>query len=68
MELLHIGRAFEGHPLEDGCPCPQESCGLIDIEKADRDCPQHGFLKAKTMRQGHKAGECPAGPAKAADS
>jgi hypothetical protein len=55
----HIGRSFAGHPLEDDCPCPQEPCGLIALDRADNDCPQHGFQKAKTMRQSHVAEQCP---------
>jgi hypothetical protein len=55
----HIGRSFAGHPLEDACPCPQEPCGLIAMDKADPDCPEHGSHKAKTLRQGHLAEQCP---------
>jgi hypothetical protein len=55
----HVGRSFQGHPLEDACPCPQEACGLIAMDKADPDCPEHGFHKAKTLRQAHLAEQCP---------
>lgn len=55
----HIGRSFEGHPLEDDCPCPQEPCGLIAMENAITDCPEHGFREAKTIRQTHLAERCP---------
>lgn len=61
----HIGRSFAGHPLEDDCPCPQEACGLIAMDKAVSDCSQHGFHKARTMRQGHLAGQCPGAEASA---
>jgi ribosomal protein L37E len=57
--VWHTGRAFTGHTMEDECPCPQEACGLIDLNKADTECSQHGFGKSKTMRQGHTAENCP---------
>jgi hypothetical protein len=55
----HIGRSFSGHPLEDECPCPQESCGLVAYERIDPDCPQHAAKLIKTMRQGHRVEDCP---------
>lgn len=55
----HIGRSFQGHPLEDACPCPQEPCGLVAMDKALPACDQHGFRKAKTLRQRHLAEQCP---------
>jgi uncharacterized small protein (DUF1192 family) len=55
----HIGRSWDSHPLEDACPCPQEPCGLVDREKADPTCTQHAAGRCKTMRQGHRAGDCP---------
>lgn len=56
----HIGRAFVGHAIEDACPCPQEACGLVGMEKVDPSCPQHVFTAAKTLRQGHAHRDCPA--------
>jgi hypothetical protein len=56
----HMGRAFTGHAIEDTCPCPKTACGLITMDTADQDCPQHAFTAAKTMRQGHQERDCPA--------
>lgn len=56
--LLHFGRRWEGHEIEDSCPCNQAPCGLIEIP--DPDCPHHSFLAARTMRQVHRADDCPA--------
>lgn len=56
----HIGRSFEGHTMEDACPCPQAACGLVTMKTALPDCPQHAFGAAKTMRQGHPDRDCPA--------
>jgi hypothetical protein len=56
----HIGRSWHGTPLEDDCPCGKAPCGLVDSEKIDSDCPQHGGEFAKTMRQIHWAAECAA--------
>ncbi|MFI7191438.1 hypothetical protein ACIBQ0_17025 [Nocardia nova] len=55
----HVGRSFSGHPLEDECPCPKEPCGLVRLENAHPDCEQH---PNKTLRQGHRADQCPATP------
>lgn len=57
--VWHTGRSFNGHHMEDACPCPQEACGLVDFKKADAECPQHAFGASKTMRQGHMADACP---------
>ena len=54
----HHGRWWTGHKIEDECPCAQEACGLVDFDKRDPDCPQHQMTK--TIRQGHRASECPA--------
>ena len=32
MSGLHIGRSWEGTPLEDDCPCHKAACGLVDEE------------------------------------
>ncbi|SEM70374.1 hypothetical protein [Streptacidiphilus jiangxiensis] len=55
----HIGRAWEDTEIENVCPCPQEACGLIDPMRAAPECDQHGPGTAKTMRQGHRADQCP---------
>lgn len=55
----HIGRSFDGHPLEDACPCPQEPCGLIDVSRIDPTCGQHSLAAGKTIRQSHTPERCP---------
>lgn len=59
---FHCGRSWEGTRIEDACPCPQEPCGLVDPGRADPDCEHHPFFRSKSMRQGHPADLCPAGP------
>lgn len=59
LVVWHRGRGWEGHDLEDSCPCPQEECGLIASTTTTGDCPQHGFAAAKTLRQSHRATDCP---------
>lgn len=56
--MMHFGRSWEGHPLEDECPCPQEPCGLVS--EPVEECEQHPMIRSKTMRQGHSADMCPA--------
>lgn len=55
----HMGRSFAGTPLEDNCPCPKAPCGLVDIENVHPECGEHPYYRAKTMRQGHRADQCP---------
>ena len=60
----HSGRCWPpSTAIEDECPCPQEACGLVDPQRAHPDCEQHYFLdnplKARSMRQGHPADQCP---------
>jgi hypothetical protein len=57
----HVGRSFSGSTIEDACPCPQEPCGLIRMDRARAGCLQHALGRAKTMRQAHPGGECPGG-------
>lgn len=62
----HIGRSFgDDHHLEDDCPCPQEPCGLIAVNRIDPECPEHDFRWAKTIRQGHSPANCPPKPRRA---
>lgn len=56
---IHFGRSFVGSKLEEICPCPQEACGLIDEEKVVPECPEHPWGRIKTIRQMHKAEDCP---------
>lgn len=55
----HIGRSFVGHPLEDGCPCPKEPCGLVARSRAVSECREHPVVRGKSIRQGHSPGDCP---------
>ncbi|MDE8648138.1 hypothetical protein PXH69_24530 [Rhodococcus qingshengii] len=55
----HYGRSFSDNRLELTCPCPLEPCGLVAWGKEVKDCPQHGWGAAKTMRQGHHESQCP---------
>jgi hypothetical protein len=56
----HIGRSWEGHRLEDACPCPQAPCGLVIQDEVDPACPEHPFERVKSIRQSHPADHCPA--------
>ncbi|WP_043709852.1 hypothetical protein [Leifsonia aquatica] len=58
MSAWHYGRSFEGHWMEDDCPCPQEPCGLVS--KPVEECDQHPLGRFKTIRQSHPAERCPA--------
>lgn len=56
--VVHVGRSFVGHHLEDGCPCPKEPCGLVADVKV-LNCPEHSWQSGKTIRQTHAAQDCP---------
>jgi hypothetical protein len=56
---LHIGRDWEGHAIEDACPCPKEPCGLVSPARAHPDCDEHPPVLLKSVRQGHVAADCP---------
>lgn len=58
QKVSHVGRSWSGHSMEDECPCPQEVCGLVQMNKADANCPQHALGTAKTMRQIHSPEKC----------
>ena len=58
-EERHVGRSFHGNLLEDTCPCAKAKCGLA-ISDRNSECPEHSMLAAKTIRQHHYIGECPA--------
>lgn len=60
---IHMGRSWTGHELEDQCPCLKERCGLVSDRGIDPECPQHGYMAARTMRQLHDARHCPGRPA-----
>lgn len=54
----HIGRSWDGHPLEDRCPCPKQPCGLVKADERDPSCEEHSGTK--TIRQTHDHAACPA--------
>ena len=55
---LHVGRSWTGDRLEAECPCPKEACGLVDVSNAN-GCPEHDPQAGKTIRQAHRADQCP---------
>jgi hypothetical protein len=56
----HIGRSFNGTRLEDNCPCKKAPCGLVIQDDIDSACTEHPAERAKSIRQSHRAEECPA--------
>jgi hypothetical protein len=58
----HIGRSWDGHGIEDDCPCPKAPCGLVVQETVSEACDQHPLSACRTMRQSHRADQCPAQP------
>jgi len=60
-EYFHVGRSWSGHRIEDACRCIKTPCGLVAEENPD--CDQHGWKAARTLRQSHRADECPGGVA-----
>jgi hypothetical protein len=62
-DRLHLGRAWNGHDIEDACPCEQAPCGLVVPDPAipcDQHNPTNYPLSARTMRQMHWSSACPA--------
>lgn len=57
LDDMHIGRSFSGTRLEDDCPCPKASCGLV--RSPSDECDQHALLAGKTLRRMHAAENCP---------
>lgn len=55
---FHIGRAWDGHAIEDQCPCDKAACGLV--VQGHPTCPQHSWSAGRTMRQLHWEIACPA--------
>ncbi|MDG4832387.1 hypothetical protein O7627_24210 [Solwaraspora sp. WMMD1047] len=58
---LHVGRAFSGNAVEQGCSCALAPCGLVDASRTDPACLDHPTSRARTMRQIHRASQCPGG-------
>ncbi|AER47475.1 hypothetical protein CL96_gp049 [Mycobacterium phage Firecracker] len=58
--MMHIGRSWVGHAIEDDCPCPKAPCGLVIANQAI--CEEHTLEGGKTMRQGHPDYSCPGEP------
>jgi hypothetical protein len=59
MSGYHVGRAWTGTMLESQFPCIKAPCGLVVLEEALADCPEHSWQAAKSMRQTHPAYACP---------
>jgi hypothetical protein len=57
---FHVGRAFNNHIIEDSCICAQEKCGLVNQDIINPHCDQHAITAAKSLRQSHRAEDCPA--------
>jgi hypothetical protein len=57
MQGWHTGRSWSGHAIEDTCPCPKAPCGLADGFAPE--CPHHSPMASKTIRQRHRAEDCP---------
>mgnify|MGYP003582301829 CR=1 FL=1 len=63
MSGMHFGRSWVGHTIEDECPCPKAPCSLAAPAPGSPECAEHNpddFLDSKTMRQAHRAKDCPA--------
>ena len=59
---MHVGRSFSGNDIEQTCGCPLTACGLVDTLDLSPECEHHPFSRGKTLRQGHRAEDCPALP------
>jgi len=59
IAVMHFGRSWDSHELEDACPCPKAPCGLVSRDNLNPDCDQHPTNRMKTLRQSHPADECP---------
>jgi hypothetical protein len=55
--VMHVGRSWSGHAIEDDCACVKAPCGLVD-SSVPAACDQHE--SSRTIRQGHLASNCPA--------
>lgn len=55
----HAGRDWHGTATEDACPCPQEPCGLVHLDRVVAGCKQHRMAWARAIRQWHPANRCP---------
>lgn len=61
-DVQHIGRSWQSTHLEDACPCPKTACGLVARDRVNPLCNQHPPMACKTIRQNHRAADCPGGP------
>lgn len=60
VDPMHVGRAFAGNRVERTCGCQLAACGLVDATGTDPGCPHHPVERGETMRQMHRASQCPA--------
>jgi hypothetical protein len=58
----HVARGCGPSELEADCPCPTEPCGAVDTRRTVAACEQHPAERARTMRQIHRADQCPVRP------
>jgi hypothetical protein len=58
MEPFHVGRSWNGHPMEDDCPCGKAPCGLVCSDQIDPACTEHAFTAGKSIRQSHPESFC----------
>ncbi|ROO51042.1 hypothetical protein EDC02_5906 [Micromonospora sp. Llam0] len=58
----HVGRASSGTVIEQQCGCRLAACGLVELtdDSINHACEHHPMRRAKTMRQMHRASQCPA--------
>lgn len=67
-DVQHIGRSWDSTHLEDSCPCPKTACGLVARDRVNPLCSQHPPGACKTIRQSHRAADCPARKTEEADA
>jgi hypothetical protein len=56
--VWHSARSWAGTEIEDACPCPKAPCGfVVGLQPFGGACDQHTVVK--TIRQSHRAEDCP---------
>lgn len=58
----HVTRGCGPSEIEAGCPCPKAACGAVDTRHTNPACQHHPADRGKTMRQMHRADQCPVKP------
>lgn len=64
ITVRHIGRSWPGMQpvIEEACPCEQAPCGLVSDDRISPLCGQHPVEAMRSIRQTHRAEECPGIP------